>query len=91
MDLYQFEQVYNELGQQEKKQFADYINQQVLNLEEINYQYEQKNPLTKEELLEALSHQEDILDVIIEQDFDEARDWLERELAIVRYKHDSTS
>lgn len=80
MDLYQFEQVYNELGQQEKKQFADYINQQVLNLEEINYQYEQKNPLTKEELLEALSHQEDILDVIIEQDFDEARDWLEREL-----------
>ena len=80
MDLYQFEQVYNELGQQEKKQFADYINQQVLNLEEINYQYEQKNPLTKEELLEALSHQEDILDVFIEQDFDEARDWLEREL-----------
>ena len=80
MDLYQFEQVYNELGQQEKKQFADYINQQVLNLQEINYQYEQKNPLTKEELLEALSHQEDILDVIIEQDFDEARDWLEREL-----------
>ena len=80
MDLYQFEQVYNELGQQEKKQFADYINQQVLNLEEINYQYEQKNPLTKEELMEALSHQEDILDVIIEQDFDEARDWLEREL-----------
>ena len=80
MDLFQFEQVYNELGQQEKKQFADYINQQVLNLEEINYQYEQKNPLTKEELLEALSHQEDILDVIIEQDFDEARDWLEREL-----------
>ena len=80
MDLYQFEQVYNELSQQEKKQFADYINQQVLNLEEINYQYEQKNPLTKEELLEALSHQEDILDVIIEQDFDEARDWLEREL-----------
>ena len=80
MDLYQFEQVYNELGQQEKKQFADYINQQVLNLDEINYQYEQKNPLTKEELLEALSHQEDILDVIIEQDFDEARDWLEREL-----------
>ena len=80
MDLYQFEQVYNELGQQEKKQFADYINQQVLNLEEINYQYEQKNPLTKEELLEALSHQEDILDVIIEQDFDDARDWLEREL-----------
>ncbi len=80
MDLYQFEQVYNELGQQEKKQFADYINQQVLNLEEINYQYEQKSPLTKEELLEALSHQEDILDVIIGQDFDEARDWLEREL-----------
>ena len=80
MDLYQFEQVYNELGQQEKKQFADYINQQVLNLEEINYQYEQKNPLTKEELLKALSCQEDILDVIIEQDFDEARDWLEREL-----------
>ena len=80
MDLFQFEQVYNELGQQEKKQFADYINQQVLNLKEINYQYEQKNPLTKEELLEALSHQEDILDVIIEQDFDEARDWLEREL-----------
>ena len=80
MDLYQFEQVYNELGQQEKKQFADYINKQVLNLEEINYQYEQKNPLTKEELLEALSHQEDILDVIIEQDFDETRDWLEREL-----------
>ena len=80
MDLYQFEQVYNELGQQEKKQFADYINQQVLNLEEINYQYEQKSPLTKEELLEALSRQEDILDVIIEQDFDEARDWLEREL-----------
>ena len=80
MDLYQFEQVYNELGQQEKKQFADYINQQVLNLEEINYQYEQKNPFTKEELLEALSHQEDILDVIIGQDFDEARDWQEREL-----------
>ena len=80
MDLYQFEQVYNELGQQEKKQFADYINQQVLNLQEINYQYEQKNPLTKEELLETLSHQEDILDVIIGQDFDEARDWLEREL-----------
>ena len=80
MDLYQFEQVYNELGQQEKKQFADYINQQVLNLEEINYKYEQKNLLAKEELLEALSCQEDILDVIIEQDFDEARDWLEREL-----------
>lgn len=80
MDLYQFEQVYNELGQQEKKQFADYINNQVLNLQEINYKYEKKNPLTKEELLEALSHQEDILDVIIEQDFDEARDWLERML-----------
>jgi hypothetical protein len=80
MDLFQFEQVYNELGQQEKKQFADYINQQVLNLKEINYQYDKRNPLTKEELLEALSHQEDILDVIIEQDFDEARDWLEREL-----------
>ena len=80
MDLYQFEQVYNELGRQEKKQFADYINQQVLNLEEINYQYEQKKLLAKEELLEALSCQEDILDVIIEQDFDEARDWLEREL-----------
>ena len=80
MDLYQFEQVYNELGQQEKKQFADYINQQVLNLKEINYQYDKRNPLTKEELLEALSCQEDVLDVIIDQDFDEARDWLEREL-----------
>lgn len=78
MDLYQFEQVFNELGRQEKKQFSDYINNQVLNLQEINYQYEQKNPLTKEELLEALSCQEDILDVIIEQDFDEARGWLER-------------
>ena len=80
MDLFQFEQVYNELGQQEKKQFADYINQQVLNLKEINYQYDKRNPLTKEELLEALSCQEDVLDVIIDQDFDEARDWLEREL-----------
>ena len=78
MDLYQFEQVYNELGRQEKKQFADYINQQVLNLEEINYQYEQKNPLTKEELLEALSHQEDALETIIDQDVDEAKGWLER-------------
>ena len=43
MDLYQFEQVYDELGRQEKKQFADYINNQVLNLQEINYQYEKKN------------------------------------------------
>ena len=40
MDLYQFEQVYDELGRQEKKQLADYINNQVLNLKEINYQYE---------------------------------------------------
>lgn len=80
MDLYQFEQVYNELGRQEKKQFADYINNEVLNLQEINYQYEKKNPLTKEELLEALSRQEDVLDTIIDQDLDEAKDWLEREL-----------
>ena len=80
MDLYQFEQVYNELGRQENKQFADYINNQVLNLHEINYQYEKKNPLTKEELLHALSLQEDVLETIIGQDFDEAKDWLEREL-----------
>jgi predicted RNA-binding protein with EMAP domain len=80
MDLYQFEQVYDELGRQEKKQFADYINNQVLNLQEINYQYEKKNPLTKEELLKALSSQEDVLELIIEQDIDEAKDWLERML-----------
>jgi hypothetical protein len=80
MDLYQFEQVYDELGRQEKKQFADYINNQVLNLHEINYQYEKKNPLTKEELLKALSSQEDVLELIIEQDIDEAKDWLERML-----------
>lgn len=80
MDLYQFEQVYNELGRQEKKQFADYINNQVLNLQEINYRYEKKKPLTKEELLNALSKQEDVLETIIYQDLDEARDWLEREL-----------
>lgn len=80
MDLYQFEQVYDELGRQEKKLFADYINNQVLNLQEINYQYEKKNPLTKEELLEALSSQEDVLELIIEQDIDEAKDWLERML-----------
>lgn len=42
MDLYQFEQVYNELGWQEKKQFADYINNQILNLQEINYKYEKR-------------------------------------------------
>ena len=80
MDLYQFEQVYNELGWQEKKQFADYINNQILNLQEINYKYEKKNPLTKEELLNALSLQEDVLETIIYQDLDEAMDWLEREL-----------
>ena len=34
MDLYQFEDIYNELGRQEKKQFADYINSDVLNLED---------------------------------------------------------
>ena len=78
MDLYQFEEIYNELGRQEKKQFADYINSDVLNLEEINYQYDQKNPLTKEELLYALNHQEDVLETIIDQDVDEARDWLKR-------------
>lgn len=80
MDLYQFEQVYDELGRQEKKQFADYINNQVLNLQEINYHYEKKNPLTKEELLKALNSQEDVLELIIEQDIDEAKDWLERML-----------
>ena len=80
MDLYQFEQVFNELDRQEKKQFADYINNQVLNLQEINYHYEKKNPLTKDELLNALNLQEDVLELIIEQDFDEAKDWLERML-----------
>ena len=80
MDLYQFEQVYDELGRQEKKQFADYINNRVLNLQEINYHYEKKNPLTKEELLKALNSQEDVLELIIEQDIDEAKDWLERML-----------
>ena len=81
MDLYQFEQVYDELGRQEKKQFADYINNQVLNLQEINYQYEKKNPLPASWCsYDGFSSQEDVLELIIEQDIDEAKDWLERML-----------
>ncbi len=80
MDIYQFEQLFSELDRHEKKQFAEYINNQVLDLEEVNSQYEAKTSLTKEELLDALSRQEDVLETIIDQDIDEARDWLEREL-----------
>ena len=80
MDIYQFEQLFSELDRHEKKQFAEYINNQVLDLEEVNSQYEAKTSLTKEELLDALSRQEDVLETIIDQDIDEAKDWLEREL-----------
>ncbi len=80
MDIYQFEQLFSELDRHEKKQFAEYINNQVLDLEEVNSQYEAKTSLTKEELLNALSRQEDVLETIIDQDIDEAKDWLEREL-----------
>jgi hypothetical protein len=80
MDIYQFEQLFSELDRHEKKQFAEYINNQVLDLEEVNSQYEAKTSLTKEELLDALSRQKDVLETIIDQDIDEAKDWLEREL-----------
>ncbi len=80
MDIYQFEQLFSELDRHEKKLFAEYINNQVLDLEKVNSQYEAKIPLTMEKLLDALSRQEDVLETIIDQDIDEAKDWLEREL-----------
>ena len=36
MDLQQFEQIYDELSRLEKKQFTEYINDQVVNLHEIS-------------------------------------------------------
>jgi hypothetical protein len=52
MDLQQFEQIYDELSRLEKKQFAEYINDQVVNLHEISDHYEENIPLSKSERLE---------------------------------------
>ena len=79
MDLQQFEQIYDELSRLEKKQFAEYINDQVLDLHEISYSYEEKIPLSKNELLEQLKNREDALETIVCHDIEEAIDWLERE------------
>ena len=47
MDLQQFEQIYDELSRLEKKQFSEYINDQVVNLHEISNPYEENIPLSK--------------------------------------------
>ena len=80
MDLQQFVQIYNELSWLEKKQFAEYINDNVVNLHEFNDFYDEKNPLTKNELLDLLKSREDALETIVYEDIDEAREWLERVL-----------
>ena len=80
MDLQQFEQIYDELSRQEKKQFAQYINDQLVNLHEISYPYDEKIPLSKCELLEQLKSREDALETIVYEDIDEAKDWLEEVL-----------
>jgi hypothetical protein len=79
MDLPQFEQIYDDLSRLEKKQFAEYINDQVVNLHEISNLYEEKFPLSKSELLEQLKNREDALETIVCHDVEEAMDWLERE------------
>lgn len=79
MDLQQFEQIYDDLSRLEKKQFAEYINDQVVNLHEISNLYEEKFPLSKSELLEQLKNREDALETIVCHDVEEAMDWLERE------------
>ena len=77
MDLQQFEQIYDELGRLEKKQFAEYVNEQVVDLHEISYPYDDKISLSKSELLELLKSREDALETIVFEDIDEAKDWLE--------------
>ena len=79
MDLQQFEQIYDDLSRLEKKQFAEYINDQVVNLHEISNLYEEKIPLSKSELLEQLKNREDALETIVCHDVEEAIDCLERE------------
>ena len=78
MDIQQFEQIYDELGRLEKKQFAQYINDNVVNLHEVNDPYDEKNPLTKSELLDLLKNRKDAIESIVSEDIDEAKRWLER-------------
>lgn len=77
MDLQQFEQIYRGLSRLEKRQFAEYINDNVVNLHELNDFYDEKNPITKNELLDMLKSREDALEAIVYEDIDEARAWLE--------------
>ena len=78
MDLRQFEQIYDELDRHEKKQFAQYINDQVVDLHEISYPYDEAVPLSKSELLELLKSREDALDAIVSENIGEAKIWLQR-------------
>jgi len=78
MELQQFEQIFWELSRQEKRQFAEYINEHVVDLHEMAYPYDEKNPLSKNELIDVLKSREDALETIVLEEIDEAKDWLEK-------------